>query len=179
MANVTAWKLCTVGVNQPSTGDIDWVNPGNITATDTTYAVATDNGVDIVKILHGKGFGFNVPATATIVGIETRVSGYKTSDKDLSVSIAIESGGGYTYGTPVNLGFTGSYQMIVKGGATNLFNLNLTNPELITAAKFNDAEFSVVVWQVPIAGTGEQFADSVEARLYYQVNGPFPTHFNS
>lgn len=70
--------MATAGPNFPSTGTnttgspggtTAWVNPGNITADDGVFATVSTSGSTITELLTGTGFGFAIPAGATINGI--------------------------------------------------------------------------------------------------------------
>lgn len=55
------------GANFASIGTNAWTNPGNITASDNTYATCATAGT--TQGLRASNFGFAIPATATILGV--------------------------------------------------------------------------------------------------------------
>jgi hypothetical protein len=68
-------------------GYIAWTSPGYITAGDTNYATISLDKNEVSNYLRGTGYGFTIPATATIDGITVVINRYK---KDNGFSIADE-----------------------------------------------------------------------------------------
>jgi hypothetical protein len=77
-----------------------WSDPGNITASDDTYASGTSNGSGDMWYLIGSNFGFGIPSGATIDKIEVKIEGYATSASTYAscqllkagVGVAMDSG---------------------------------------------------------------------------------------
>jgi len=72
----TDWKSAGTGANDASVGDHSWSNPGNITASDNSYAQCDFSSVSTSQILRATNFGFDtddVPEGATILGIEVGI----------------------------------------------------------------------------------------------------------
>lgn len=62
------------GADDASVGTITWSNPGNITASDNTYATNLTGCITSVShYLKATNFGFSVPAGATITGITVEI----------------------------------------------------------------------------------------------------------
>ena len=68
--------MSSQGPNSPTTtdattgaGSVTWPNSGNVIASDRSYATAAFSGFSATKALHAAGYGFSIPAGATIDGI--------------------------------------------------------------------------------------------------------------
>lgn len=87
-----AARALSIGPNAPSTAishttsgppQSGWVNPGNVTADDASYAesaIAAAGGVS--AYLEASGFGFAIPGDATIAGIEVSITRRATGIHD-------------------------------------------------------------------------------------------------
>ena len=62
------------GTDKNTVGTVTWTSPGNILSSDNTYATAgiSNTNPDSHYIL-AKGFGFSIPAGATINGISVSI----------------------------------------------------------------------------------------------------------
>jgi hypothetical protein len=58
------------GADDPSIGTVAWSNPGSITASDDSRATADLPAVATTHYLVATDFGFNIPLTATVTGIQ-------------------------------------------------------------------------------------------------------------
>lgn len=95
IANVTL--AITMGPNNAGTGTdttgigtIIWSSPGNIAAADNLFATASISNGDVSHYLRGTNYGFSIPSSATINGIEVtinRSSSTASSIKDNVVSL--------------------------------------------------------------------------------------------
>jgi hypothetical protein len=66
----TSATLPTSGTDDSAVGTVAWSNPGNITASDNTYALFSSSvSGSVSHYLKGLTFGFAIPAGATINGI--------------------------------------------------------------------------------------------------------------
>jgi hypothetical protein len=75
-------KYPTNAVNEGTTPlYLTWLTPEKVTASDLTYASATTsaNGVFATEYLITSGYGFSIPATATINGISATVARYSVN----------------------------------------------------------------------------------------------------
>jgi hypothetical protein len=67
------------GTGADGGGAVAWSNPGNITANDTTYAVAAvNNAAPTSNELLATNFGFALPAGAVVSSVQVDVSRMKT-----------------------------------------------------------------------------------------------------
>jgi hypothetical protein len=62
-----------------------WANPNNIKLNDGVFATATV-GSTPSSLLEGTNFGFSIPATATIIGIQVDIKGFETHSGLISVN---------------------------------------------------------------------------------------------
>ncbi|KKK51284.1 hypothetical protein LCGC14_3116500, partial [marine sediment metagenome] len=74
------------GLNNPSTGehvagsDVDWTGPESITSSDDSRTVSSSiSSGSVTDTLRAAGFGFSIPSSATIVGIEATVEKRRTA----------------------------------------------------------------------------------------------------
>ena len=70
---VTVSATAGAGANVTGVGAIPWSNAGNITAAGTPYATVRLGNAETSNYLLGNNFGFNVPPTATITGIQVTI----------------------------------------------------------------------------------------------------------
>ncbi len=70
---VTVSATAGTGANVTGIGAIPWSNAGNITTVGTPYATVRLGNAETSNYLLGNNFGFNVPATATITGIQVTI----------------------------------------------------------------------------------------------------------
>ncbi|MGB0522678.1 MAG: T9SS type A sorting domain-containing protein [Flammeovirgaceae bacterium] len=62
-------------------GSVAWSNPGNITASDNSYASATNGTTETIV---ANNFGFNIPSSTTIDGIEVNIERYARASNNIS-----------------------------------------------------------------------------------------------
>ncbi len=110
-----------------SFGSEDWVTPENVTADDSSYAAYSSLANPTSawsKVLACKGFGFTIPAGATIVGVElTAKCGRDAVVSGVSkIDFVVKPGSSSIkeYDTPE--GPSGGDVLIVAGGPTDLWD---------------------------------------------------------
>lgn len=169
MASASAFPSSVAGSPY---GDGTWTDISNVTASDNTYAtVALDafEGPSESEYIVSTGFGFAVPAGATINGIVVEVEG-KGSAASLGRTVAaqlLKAGVavGSDYGlTEAPWGTTEAFRT-VGGGAADLWGTTWTRAEV------NDAGFGV---QFAIGANGDAgtvSVDSVRVTVYYTEAG--------
>jgi hypothetical protein len=134
----------TVAVNDASIGQIDWNNPFNVFLSDDQYAFANNVGPQgATRYLKATGFGFNIPATDTIVGIkmEAEVSGGVSGVVYVvDNSVRIVKGGTISgEDKAVGPGWPNSDTWKAWGGSTDLWGLTWT------PADINSSSFGIVI----------------------------------
>jgi hypothetical protein len=159
----------TLGVNVAG-GGVNWANPTNIYASDDARGTAALAASGYSDYLRATGFGFTIPAGATIngivVGIERSYTGTGTCE-DLSVKIVK---GGTETGTekasgawPTPDDFYDSFGI----GTTDLWGTAWT------VADINAADFGVSVSATETSGTDTVSArvDHMRITVYYTTAG--------
>jgi hypothetical protein len=188
----------TVGPALPTSATgAAWTNPGNVTHTDGSLATVTlASGVSSSGALTCKGFGFAIPANATIQGIS--VTGTARGDTSNLVSrLGLDINlvrAGTPSGNPESIGLisNGGLETDTIGGSTDLWgtswqpaDINATNFGLsIQASRSNGsnntASFGIDAVQITIAYTipintitvadgGSGSLNLTVGRIYYVV----------
>jgi hypothetical protein len=171
--------MSTAGPNSPSTaaddsttGTIAWSNPGNVTASDNTYATAGMAGSQISHYLTAAGFGFSLPSDATVQGILVeweRKLGSGTDCRDNAVRIIK---GAVIGSTDRSAGgnWPGSEAYASYGGSSDLWGLTWT------AADVNASNFGAALSATTTSG-GQAAVDHVRITITYAYDGqlfPYP-----
>lgn len=137
----------TAGPNLPNSGTTlgagnPWNNPGNITAADGTSATVSVSSSGSSRYLYASGFDFNIPAGATITGVQARIHrrGSSTSspvrDRDVYLTTTgAPMGNDLASGT----GWPTSLTSQIYGGMGNMWGTTLT------AAQVNAAGFGLLL----------------------------------
>jgi len=164
MASVT--NSAGTGANGTGGGSDSWSTPGNITASDDTYANISGPGF-ISKDLECTNFGFAIPAGATIDGIEVNMERYRSagSINDLSVKLlnADGSGGESSGDKSTGLAWTTVESIVTFGNSTDKWG------ETWTPAKINSSTFGLrfQCQGFSIMGNDVGLVDHVEITVYY------------
>ncbi len=141
------WNQCAVAATQTATpgtcvndagiGTISWGGLGNVAASDNNYATATVKKSEITNYLKCTGYGFTIPAGATINGITVSVEDHSARTiYDYAVSLV--KGGtvqATNYGTLTNMPTSDATS--TYGGAADLWGTTWT------VANINNANFGV------------------------------------
>lgn len=138
----------TVGPNSPatviqtSTGNISWANPTNVEASDSTDASITMAAAGgLTETLLITNFGFAIPGSGTISGIQASIRKHATSQAPFVTDNVVQLiKGGAQQGTnnAASFDWTASYTTSNYGGSSNLWGLTLT-PADVNAANFGVA----------------------------------------
>lgn len=160
--------MTTAGPHNPSTvvdngGGYSWSNPSNATSSNNSYAVADgiSAGVDpdFTSRLKATGFGFAIPAGATILGIvaEIEVKASMTGSPGTSVdcsdneALLVKAGtaSGTNKSAAAGITTTDTYKSF--GGPTDLWGLSLTPADVNSSdfgfqyrASFNEDNNSTI-----------------------------------
>lgn len=70
---ISATLAAGAGANDAATGTLAWTNPGNITTDDGSNAFITTGSTASSEYLKATSFGFSIPSSATVAGIELTV----------------------------------------------------------------------------------------------------------
>ncbi len=181
----TGWVIAGAGTNDAGVGDTAWNNPERIMADDDSHA----NGNNAAKnaqmnYLVASDFGFAIPSTATIQGIEARFQAkdgrnangtfiqvatrtHALIGKDsTTLSLDLETGSGAVTATPTDFDY---------GGPTELWGLSWTAAE-INAPTFR-ALISMNASSYLSLVAGQPQVDAVWMKVYYSLNASGQNRF--
>lgn len=163
----TAWRFCGTG---SSYGSNPWADPGNITDSDDQYANGTGK---TPGTLRATNFGFtssDIPAGATIVGIEVGVERYRgvggAGYTDSVVQLCIDSAGTSADRIGSNQSTGATWQTTesetVFGGASNLFGASPTRAQVLASSFGFDHTCSS-------STGGDVYVDAIRMRVTYST----------
>lgn len=150
----------------------DWTNPGNIGADDAAEAqitAATYDANDISFRLKGRGFGFSIPAGATIDGIVVEIErrAFAGGAEDFRVQLLDEAG--VVVGenkAVVDPDWPSTATIRTYGSSTDIWTWST-----VTAAKINDVDFGVVLSVRATAANTDIGVDFIRVTVYYTQAG--------
>ena len=134
-------------VDDNSVGTVTWSNPGNVAASDNTYATITaPSGAAVyAHYLKCTNFGFSVPSGATIDGVTVSIDRYMTNSSGNSQYVRDDVlrlvVGGTISGAnkAVSSNWPSTETTLVSGGAADLWTLTLSDTDV------NASTFGVVL----------------------------------
>ncbi len=140
-----------------STGDPDndWTNPTNAYVSDGIKATAS---FSTLEQSYG-GFGFTIPASNQITGIEVKVDG-TAEVYALNVSLSWDGGTTHTSSKGLSLGITDVVDTV--GTPADLWG------RAWTPSEFSDTNFRL---RIQGTGIGGGTVDGIEVRVYHQATG--------
>lgn len=160
-------------VDDSSVGTITWTNPGRAAVSDDNRAIATLGTAEVSHYLKATNFGFSIPNSAKIVGIEFKIErrggAIIDSNRIEDNSIKLVKGGTISGNDKADTTewVTGSGDEIkTYGSNSDLWGLTWT------PANINDNAFGVVVSAKQV-GTGPSDAeiDHVTLTVFYIERG--------
>lgn len=161
------------GTDDSSFGTTSWLNPGNITLSDNTYATAaTIAGVN-THYLTGTNFGFSLPANAVIAGIlvewERKAAAGAGGTNDSRVRI-VKGGAAGSTDRSAGASWTSSDSFVPFGSNADLWG------ETWTASDINSSNFGAAISPQGVSGGATASVDSVRITVYYTspINQSFP-----
>ena len=171
MASVT--RSAGTGANGSGGGSTNWTNPGNVTASDNSYATffAQFDG-DISKDLDCTNFGFSIPAGSTINGIEVHIERYGTDITDISINLLNGDGaGGESQDRSTGASWSSTDTVDSFGGSTDTWG------ETWSVSDVNSSNFGVRIQCQDNSGgfpptVGSAQIDHVEITVHYTASGP-------
>lgn len=135
----TEWKSAGAGANDSSVGDQAWSNPGNITASDDSYAESVLISGETTQILRATTFGFttsDIPNGATILGIEVGVERSADGATFVDLLARLRTGAGQTGDDKADTG-TGwptSDAEVIYGGSSDTWGAGLSDSDIRDSA---------------------------------------------
>lgn len=145
--------MTTAGPNNPGTiadnggGDYSWSNPGNAATSNNSYAVCdgiADGGSSaLTNRLRATGFGFAIPADATILGVLVEFEWKASLQSDSGTSVdctdeevkIVKAGTATGTNKAAGTGITTVDTYFAYGGETDLWGTTLT-PADVNASNF-------------------------------------------
>jgi hypothetical protein len=164
MANTT--KSAGTGANGSGGGSVTWTDPGNITASDNSYAVIQGPDGFSSKDLDCTNFGFNLPAGATINGITVSIERYGSGQViDTSIKLLNGDGAGGESEQDKSTGATwGAEGITTFGSPTDSWG------ESWTASEVNSSNFGVRIQCEGVTGdyaVDQAYIDHVQITVYF------------
>jgi CshA-type fibril repeat protein len=166
-STITSDVAATTGSSSSATTNV-WTNPGNIAASDNTYATQTNASTGTTTYLYAKGFGFNIPANAIVDGIVVTV------EKKASGTNAIADSRISLLNNTTNLGsnktITGNWSttdaVSTYGTSTDPWG---TTSATLTPAIVNSANFGFRYRVNFVTANATAYVDYATMKLYYHV----------
>jgi RHS repeat-associated protein len=163
----------TTSTSSGSGADASWSNPSNAQASDNAYATASLSSlVADSQYLTETGFGFTVPSTATVTGLQVQVerngqasSGSQVNDQTVQLVSAGSAVGTNKADTGTN--WPASDTTASYGGAADTWSATLT-PSVANASGFG---VEVRVQSSGSAGTRAANVDGLQATVNYTMEG--------
>lgn len=168
----------TYGPNSPSSGaniagaNTDWSNPGNVVSSNNSYAtcgtLASGDGTDW---LSATSFGFSIPGSDTIVGIEVSIEASRSTGNVRLNNVAVTKNGSSPLGSisPFQ-NLSGTDTTYTYGGAADLWGQSWT-PSDINASTFG--AMAICAGASPSGGAPR--IDHITITVYTTSGGGAPT----
>jgi hypothetical protein len=157
----------TVAVSVDRAGNGAWTNPGNVVSDNTTDATVTVPSDYLVT----SGYGFAIPASATITGVTVRVQASETGSGGSAYTPQLHSGT-----TPTLIG--SAKTSTVVSGTTKVISTNGGSSDLwgatLTPAIVNDSGFGVSIWSADTSNANVLAVDYVTVEVTYSDLPPLP-----
>jgi len=170
--SVTAWKTSQTQNNEAFGDGNAWGNLSNITTSDDQYAACSIAKNEASDYLNATNFGFSIPSTATIQGIEVQIelksdTADTTSDQTIQLLVNGSRSGD-------NKAISDSYPTSDTtrnyGGTADTWGLNLT------PADVNSTDFGISIQSYSSGGASTAYIDYVAIQITYSENGITVVH---
>lgn len=168
--------------NNASGGSVAWINPNNSSASDNTYAEATDG---LSNFLSVSNFGFTIPASATINGIQLDVERKATPMNAVTAGTwttfnpptytsgtATTSYGStsYSYNLPVASATNNERLLLVTIGIENADNNSPFNPSIT----FGTVTYNGMAMTLATSNSMASATTSNNVAVYYMLESSLP-----
>lgn len=163
--------FATSASNDSSAGAFLWENPSYVTADDASYSLADNIGdTSDAQYLLAKTFGFSIPSTAVIDGIEVKYyawaddnnSSNKVTDKTNKLFYSGAAVGSITIPSPAT--WSTSQEVRTSGSSTSAWGYS----GYLTPSIVNHSSFGVGISPTVKDTTG--YIDYVKMKVYYTVD---------
>lgn len=161
------------GVNSPSSvvsddsyGVLSWSNPGNATASDDSY-VTSAVGFDFSsEYLSSTNYGFSLPSSAIINGIEVRVERKSSTGFAYDSSARIIKGGTVTGDENATyMDWANTDTIVTYGGSANLWGTTWS------ASDINASNFGFAIAASDSSDSSTLSVDHITITIYYTDSG--------
>lgn len=158
----------SAGADDAGAGNIAWLNPGNVTASDNSRATSSIFAASpTTHILKATNYGFSVPANATIDGVELSVERQQSTATDVHDQTLKLLVGGTQVGS--NKAAVGSWPTTeasaTYGGPTDLWGTTLTPSDV------NGSTFGAALQAALTTSNSVAKVDNVRITVYYTTAG--------
>lgn len=167
LSNETALLSGATFANDSSVGNVSWTSPGNAAASDNSRATAiVTSHTDVTNYLKATNFGFDIPSSATITGIEITTETSETGGTYVhSGNARLVKNGTISGGTKFLGSFTGSDTVSTAGSSSDLWGQTWL-PSDINSSNFGLVYSVSDSGGVP-GGVSTINLDHVQIRVYY------------
>lgn len=156
--------VADTGTNDLGASATAWVNPNNAKVSDGVYTTNTWASAGLTSNgLKTTGYGFNVPAVATIDGIYVEFQRQGTNAQTSSIDLVKAGSIVSATSKPGTDGWPSSEDWIGYGGATDLWGVSWTPSDI------NDSGFGAVIYALNTHGGGEGDIDAVRITVYWHI----------
>ena len=150
-----------------------WSNPGNVIANDNVYTTVSGTGSAFSEYLYATNYGFSIPSTATITGIQVAIGRYTSGSgetayiQDNSVQLLQGGTGGGTNEAYTSTNWPTSEGTANYGTTTDLWGSTWT------PAQINNSGFGVQLKVNNTSGSHSRTAnvDYIEVTVTYTISG--------
>lgn len=156
--------------NAPDEGGSNtWTLPSSaVFSSNDTRASVTVTGSGVTYWLHATDFGFSIPSTATILGVEVGIEKYSTDLQGRDKGVRLVVSGSRAGDSKPAAGFwpdgAGNEAYTTYGGSTDTWGATLT-PAIINASNFGVGIYAD--HGQPTAGSF--FVDHIRIKVYYSI----------
>jgi hypothetical protein len=144
-------------------GTVAWTNPGNAQSSDDADATSNEDGNKISHRLKCTGFGFNIPAGATIQGIEVEWERFAQVATNGNQDSAVRIVKGGSIDTTVNRAdpnpWSTTEDFYAYGGAADRWGLSWSADDI------NSPDFGAALSGLFVGGGGKSIASVDSARI--------------
>jgi hypothetical protein len=157
-------------INNPTTGSVAWLNPSNVLESDNSFAQAVFNGSSVTNYLQVSGFGYSIPAYASITGIEVLIERNSPVASTITDNIVSLVKGGTIIGeNKANPSFWTTTDLDVSyGGNSVLWGTTWTPAEI------NASDFGVVI-SVQSSSVSIGNIDHIGIKVYFSNDQSWTT----
>ena len=156
-------------------------NYNNIKAQDYVYAVSTASSSGS-NSLATETYGFNIPSTATILGVQVNVGRYQDSGGTADDSLCIIKGLGETSYCKASGTIPNTYTIQTYGGPSDMwYTAGAGGSISLTPADVNANNFGVsddIIWEAGQSGIKSLYTDFYSMTIWYSTGDYYSTGYD-